>query len=113
MIDLVITDCEVRAIYSDELLPYIQRLRAHFGLPEGAVRIQRASHVEPTELGTWYVDLGPVGGPVFHVDETGSPFRTRQSALDYEVQWLRENWLLKGGKDAGIVEEGQPEDYRG
>jgi hypothetical protein len=96
VIDLVITSTEVRAIYSDELLPYIRRLRAHFGLPESAIRVQRASHVEPTKCGTWYVDLNPVGGDIVYVDEEGRPFDTRQSALDYEVAWLRANWLLNG-----------------
>lgn len=104
IIDMVITDGEVRAIYSDELLPYIQRLRAHFGLPESAIRVRRASHVEPADSGTWFVDLGPVGGPIFYVDDMGCPFDTRQAALDYEVKWLREHWLLKGDStDASSV----------
>lgn len=50
----------------------------------GAVNIRRASHVEPDPRapGNWFVDLGPVGGPVVR------GFATRQAALDYEIGWL-------------------------
>ena len=54
----------------------------------GPLSIRRGSHVEPTEDGQWMTDLSPVGGP------TLGPFTTRTAALDAEVSWLHEHWLV-------------------
>jgi hypothetical protein len=67
-----------RFIYSDEL----------YALCSGRATVRRASHVEPTADGTWTADLTPVGGPLL------GPFKTRRLALQAEVQWLRQHWLL-------------------
>ena len=50
----------------------------------GAIAIRRASHVEPDPQspGNWFVDLGPVGGPVVR------GFPNRKEALDYEIAWI-------------------------
>jgi len=66
----------VRAIWDDRL--------AFLG-SIGRMRINRASHVEPTTGGQWTADLSPVNGPVL------GPFPLRQQALDAEVAWLREH----------------------
>lgn len=67
----------IRAIY-DELLPF-QSL--------GRVQIQRASHVEPDDIGNWWADLGPSGGPIL------GPFPLRSTALDAEQEWLTRHVL--------------------
>ena len=54
----------------------------------GRLSIRRGSHVEPTPDGQWTADLAPVQGPLL------GPFRTRTAALDAEVFWLQEHWLL-------------------
>ncbi|MEW4489458.1 hypothetical protein AB1L42_15355 [Thalassoglobus sp. JC818] len=54
----------------------------------GSAVIQRGSHVDPTAGGSWTADLSPVNGPVL------GPFSTRSEALDAEVEWLLENWLM-------------------
>lgn len=54
----------------------------------GRLSIRRGSHVEPTPDGQWTADLSPVIGPLL------GPFPTRTAALNAEVTWLRENWLL-------------------
>jgi hypothetical protein len=54
----------------------------------GTPRINRASHVEPDEQGRWLADLSPVGGPVL------GPFDKRSDALEAEVAWLEQNWLM-------------------
>ena len=78
--ELVISSVgEVRCIYSDELL--LSDL--------GKLSISRASHVEPNPNGRWTADLSPVGGPFL------GPFTKRTDALAAEVDWLRNNWLLK------------------
>ena len=51
-------------------------------IESGDASINRASHVEPTATGQWEADMSPVNGPVL------GPFRTRQEALDAEVEWL-------------------------
>lgn len=88
---------EIRAIYDDRLLPYIDRLRTELGLPASAVRISRASHVEPDHNrhggGNWFVSLQDVGGPTVYANESGQPFVTRESALSFERRWLLHNWL--------------------
>ncbi len=94
----------MRAIYSDGLIRYIERIRAEFGLPPEAVRITRATHVEPDPLrqkgGNWSVDLSPVGGPLVFMDEENRPFITRVSALEFELRWLVQNWLHANRKES-------------
>ena len=53
----------------------------------GAVRIRRASAVEPDEAGRWAADLRPCGGPVL------GPFAVRSQAIAAEVAWLEANAL--------------------
>ncbi len=95
-IPIVIEKGRLLAVYDDRLLPYIERLKDEFGLPDDAVELFRASHVEPTAPGApgnWHVDLGPVGGVVSTVDEEGIPFETRKAALAFERRWLIKYWL--------------------
>lgn len=79
MMDLIVkTDGNVRLVYDEAIdLNSI-----------GKVEIRRGSHVEPTSSGQWSVDLSPVGGPTF------GPFDCRSEAIEFEVAWLREHWLL-------------------
>lgn len=51
----------------------------------GAQRIERASHVEPDDLGQWWSQI--VDGPML------GPFTFRSEALAAEVEWLVENRL--------------------
>ncbi len=53
----------------------------------GSPAIERASHVEPNDDGTWTADLTPVNGPLL----TG--FEKRSEALAAELEWLEANWL--------------------
>jgi len=53
----------------------------------GALSIERASHVEPNDLGQWQADLAPVGGPLL------GPFPRRSQALLAEQVWLDTHWL--------------------
>ena len=53
----------------------------------GNVSIERASHVEPDDLGQWWADLEPVDGPNL------GPFPVRSAALEAEQKWLGKNWL--------------------
>jgi hypothetical protein len=62
----------VRCIYGEEL-----DLRAL-----GKLQITRASHVEPDSEGSWWADMGPVGGPVL------GPYGSRSEALGAERAWL-------------------------
>ena len=55
----------------------------------GALRITRASHVEPDAAGKWYADLAPVDGPRL------GPFDLRSEALATERDWLIEHRLLR------------------
>ncbi|PQO43828.1 hypothetical protein [Blastopirellula marina] len=55
----------------------------------GNLRIERASHVEPTAEGLWTVDLTPVAGPKFGM------FAGRNEALAAEIAWLSQNWLMR------------------
>lgn len=73
----------VRAIYGEEL-----DLRAL-----GALRIQRASNVEPTPQGQWLADLSPLAGPIL------GPFDLRSAALAAEQAWLEAHWLAPPGVD--------------
>jgi hypothetical protein len=54
----------------------------------GRLSIRRGSHVEPTPDGQWTADLSLVQGPLL------GPFPTRTAALNAEVTWLQEHWLL-------------------
>lgn len=78
-IEVVIHRGEGRAIYSDEVAPYVRALNG---------RIERATHVEPAADGTWFVDLSRFGrlSPV-------SGFETRREAIEWEIAWLKKYWL--------------------
>jgi len=68
----------VRAIYSEEI----------DWREIGAVRISRASSVEPTGDGHWTADMRLLLGPLL------GPFGWRSEALDAERAWLEGHWLL-------------------
>jgi hypothetical protein len=53
----------------------------------GALKITRASHVEPDAEGNWWADLSPLHGPQL------GPFSQRTIALRAEVDWLQEHYL--------------------
>ena len=55
----------------------------------GPATIRRGSYVEPDAAGSWLVDLSPVDGPRL------GPFRKRSDALQAEVAWLQEHWLIR------------------
>ena len=67
-----------RCLYSEELPLHVL----------GPLSIQRASHVEPTTDGQWTADLSPVQGPLL------GPFISRSEALQAELQWLEQHWLI-------------------
>jgi hypothetical protein len=71
-----IKDGLVKHVYADDFIV-------------GTGSIKRASHVEPSPDGTWFVDLSPVGGPL------RKGFVKRQEALDWEVAWINDQ-LRKG-----------------
>jgi hypothetical protein len=75
---IIESDGNVRCIYAEAI-----DLR---GL--GKPRVTRASHVEPDACGRWIADLTPVNGPAL------GPFDKRTDALEAEVKWLRDNWLV-------------------
>jgi len=78
--EFVITHAgKIRCVYGEEL-----DLRA-LGRPY----IRRGSHVEPMADGRWTADLAPVGGPIL------GPFEQRCSALEAEIAWLAEHWLIR------------------
>lgn len=83
-------DGSIRGIYGEEIA-----LDA-LGRPE----ITRASHVEPDDRGRWLADLSPVGGPVL------GPFERRSEALEVEVAWLEEHWLVAQSGVPGSVPSG-------
>lgn len=70
-----ITNGHLSFVYSDELADL---------LDTGAATVRRVSHVEPSPEGGWTADMSPVGGPVL------GPFPLRQTALDAERDWLRQ-----------------------
>ena len=72
---IIIKDGQMRFVYSDALQGLME---------QGKTTVRRASHVEPCE-GGWSADLSPVNGPVL------GPFKKRQTALDAEVEWLKEH----------------------
>jgi len=53
----------------------------------GALRIMRASHVEPDSAGNWHADLAPVDGPRL------GPFGRRSEALTAEHDWIVQHRL--------------------
>ena len=55
----------------------------------GRLTISRGSHVEPDREGRWTVDLSPVRPGL-----TLGPFNRRSDALNAELQWLSDNWLI-------------------
>lgn len=68
----------IRAVYGETIhLPCL-----------GITEIRRASCVEPDSNGQWTADLAPIGGPIL------GPFICRSSALDAEINWLHQHWLL-------------------
>ena len=73
---------QVRGIYGEEID------LAALGSP----RITRASHVEPDGQGRWLADLSLVAGPAL------GPFERRTDALEAEVAWLEEHWLVDSGR---------------
>ncbi len=80
----------VRGIYGEEIA--LDAL--------GTPRITRASHVESDHQGRWLADLAPVGGPVL------GPFDRRSEALEAEVKWLEEDWLVAQSVVPGSVPSG-------
>lgn len=76
---LVITPVgEVRCLYDESL-----DLNAL-----GPINIRRGSHVEPDFTGQWFADMSPVGGSRL------GPFPRRSDALNAEIAWLRDHWLV-------------------
>ena len=76
---LITPEATIRCLYDETL-----ELTA-LGQPQ----IQRGSHVEPTTDGHWTADLSPVNGPLL------GPFALRSEALEAEVAWLEQHWLLR------------------
>lgn len=78
---IITPDGNVRSLYGEELdLTVI-----------GKPTINRASHVEPDQYGSWWADLSPVAGPML------GPFRQRSQALEAEHRWLVQHWLSARG----------------
>ena len=46
--------------------------------------------MEPDGQGRWWADLAPVAGPRL------GPYTLRSLALEAEVRWLADNWLVSG-----------------
>lgn len=69
----------VEFIYHDSMLPYMDNFSHR--------KITRVSHVEPNEDGMWVADMSPVNGP------HSPPFTTREEALQWESEWLENNYL--------------------
>lgn len=78
-------DGSILTIYADDLLEL------------GENKISRASIVEPAEDGSgWYVKLSDSPLNREHAGKLiGTGFKTRQEALDFEVQWISLNILAK------------------
>jgi hypothetical protein len=58
----------------------------------GDLTIRRASHVEPDDLGQWWSDLGPIGGPQI------GPYPKRSDALAAEQFWLEQHIINEAGQ---------------
>jgi hypothetical protein len=76
---VVTSDGDIRFVYAETV--DIRSL--------GPTVIRRGSYVEPDAMGRWLVDLAPVGGPRV------GPFVKRSEALEAEVAWLQEHWLIR------------------
>jgi hypothetical protein len=72
---------QVRCLYGEEL--DLDSL--------GSLTIRRASHVEPTECGSWTADLSLIGGPKL------GPFAQRSQALAAEARWIEGHLPLHYG----------------
>jgi hypothetical protein len=96
----IAADGTAQFIYNDTLAFVLK--------PIGDIKIERASHVEPSVGGGWYVDLRPVGGPILYGDgwmvtpedhdamQAGqraaiAGYTSRAEALAAEVRWLENN----------------------
>ncbi len=78
-VQLVVTAAgNVRAIYSERI--DLAQL--------GKVSIRRGSLVEPADDGRWTADMSPCGGPLL------GPFAVRSEAIEAEIAWLAEHWLV-------------------
>ena len=62
----------------------------------GMQRIERASHVEPDDLGQWWAQI--IDGPIL------GPFGRRSEALAAEVEWLVKNRLTSAIERPHTVE---------
>ncbi len=87
---LIETTGRVRCIYSDAL--ELHRI--------GRLAIERASSVEPDEVGHWHADLSSVQGPVL------GPYRRRCEALAAEQHWLVGHWLTTSDETKSTAEPG-------
>lgn len=74
-IQIVISGDRIRFVHEDDLAA---------AMKVGKAATRRASHIESSDDG-WIADLRPVDGPLL------GPFSRRDSALQAEVRWLREN----------------------
>ena len=84
-------DNVVRAVYTDDLVPYIAAVggeltRTHI-LPDNG-------HLHG---GNFIVDMQPVSGKMHAVDEENKPFVTYQSAVAFELRWLERFFGIKKG----------------
>ena len=77
MIISIDTQGNVRGIYTDDF-PWREL---------GKTLVQRASHVEPDDLGLWYADLSLSGGQKI------GPFARRADAIAAEIAWLEKHRL--------------------
>ncbi len=76
--DIIIDEnMNVFAVYNDDILGILKSI--------GDLKIERASHVEPTENCEWEVNFEPFIGK-----KKIGPFKTRQKALDEEVNIIKE-----------------------
>jgi hypothetical protein len=75
---MIATSGTVRCIYTESL--NLASL--------GSLQIERGSHVEPTDDGSWTADMSPVNGPLL------GPFAMRSAALEAERTWLLDHWLM-------------------
>ena len=77
MILTIDTKGDIRGIYTDDY-PWHEL---------GKPLVQRASHVEPDDLGLWWVDLSLSDGPKI------GPFARRAAAIAAEIDWLEKHRL--------------------
>ena len=77
MILTIDTKGDIRGIYTDDY-PWHEL---------GKPLVQRASHVEPDDLGLWWADLSLSNGPKL------GPFSKRVDAIASEIAWLQKHRL--------------------